>query len=107
MSGWLPQPIADLVVKGLRIFRLYNPSVIAQAVEKLRPIGLSVDRLEFVALDESLMLGTVGLWIDVLAASAGPDAGHAGEWPEVCQRVSIRFGFRVDVRGVVIHEASR
>jgi hypothetical protein len=51
MSGGLPQPITDLVVKSLWIGRLHDPRVIAQAVEELRPVGLSVDRLELVALE--------------------------------------------------------
>jgi hypothetical protein len=94
-------------VKGLRIAWLHDPRVIAQAVEELRPIGLGVDRLKLVALDEGLVLGTVGFRIDVHALGTRPDTGHTGEWPKIGQRVGIRLGLGVDVSGVGIHMGSR
>jgi hypothetical protein len=38
-SSRLPQPVSDLVVKGLRIVRLHDSRVITQAIEELRPVG--------------------------------------------------------------------
>ena len=54
-----PEPVPDLVVEGLDLTRLDDVGVIAQAVEQLRPVGLRVDRLQLVALDERVVLVAV------------------------------------------------
>ena len=106
LSRGLPQPVTDLIVKGFRVLRLHYSGVVAQTIKELWPIGLGIDRLEFVPLYEGLMLGTCRLWIDIHAVGTGPDAGHSGQWTEIGQCVRIRFGFRIDVGRIVIHGGS-
>ena len=57
--GRLPQRVADLVVKGFDLVRLDDARVITQTVERLSPVRLRVDQLQFDVFDESLLLGTV------------------------------------------------
>ena len=56
----LPQPVADLVVEGLGLAGLGDVGVVAQAVEELGTVGLAVDRVQLVVLDELVRLGAVG-----------------------------------------------
>src|SRR5690606_25548803 len=53
--------------------------------------------------DEGLPLGPVGLGVHVQAPGARPDARHAGERPQVGERVGVGLGFGVDVLGEAGH----
>ncbi len=55
-SRRLPEPVADLVMERLGLTGLDDVRVITQAVEQLWAVCLAVDRLQFVALDESVVL---------------------------------------------------
>ena len=66
----------------LDLLGLDDVGVIPQPVEQLRAIGLRVDRLQLHALDERLLARAVGLGLDVHAALAFPDPGHAGQRPD-------------------------
>ena len=59
LGGRLPQPVAHLVVEGLDLARLHDVGVVAEPVEQLGPVGLAVDGLELVVLDEGVPLGAV------------------------------------------------
>jgi len=52
----LPQPVPHLIVVGLDLTRLNDVGVVAQPVEKLRPVGLRIDGLQLDVLDECLLL---------------------------------------------------
>jgi len=89
---------------GLDLPRLHDVRVVAQPIEELRAVGLGIDRLQFDAFNEHLLLRALGLGVDVKAASALPDSGQAGQWPEILQRVNVEVrGFGVDVLGIVGH----
>lgn len=45
-------------------------------MEYAERIGLSVDRLKLIALDEPLMFGAIRLRLDVATGSAEPDFGR-------------------------------
>src|SRR5205823_4751383 len=86
--------------------------VIAQSIEQLRSVGLRVDRLQLVPLDEIGVLvavddgtgdvrpGTDGM--DVGPFGAGPGAGKGTERAEVGERVVVAVSLGVDVRSVVV-----
>ena len=109
----LPQPVADLVVEGLDLARLHDVHVVAQAVEQLRAVGLRVDRLQLVVLDEDVAQAaldhravrvgsrTGGMVVEALHAL--PDAGHRAQRAEVRERVGIAVGLGVDVVAVRFH----
>ena len=78
-GGRLPQPVANLAVIGLHIIRLGDVHVIEQAVEKLRAVGLRIDRLQLDAFDVGLLRRAVGLRLHVQPARALPHAGQGGE----------------------------
>ena len=48
VGGRLPQPEPDLVVEGLDLAGFHDVRVVAETVEELGPVGLRIDRLEFV-----------------------------------------------------------
>ena len=74
--------------------------VVPQAVKELRPVGLSVDRLQLVVLDERLAASALGDRVLISALRAAPDPGHARQGSEIRQgiRVAVRLG--EDVRAV-------
>ncbi|MNN22875.1 hypothetical protein D3C81_1362530 [compost metagenome] len=61
--------------------------------------------MQFNVFDIRLVLGTMGLGVDVHAAFAAPDAGHGSKRAEVVQRVGIRRRLGVDVFREIRHEA--
>jgi hypothetical protein len=78
--------------------------VIAQAIEKLRAIGLRVDRLQFDPLGEFLALGTFGLGIEVDAFLAFPDSRQPAQRPQIGQAVGIGIVlFGEDIVGKIGH----
>ncbi len=94
-----PEPVADLVVKRLRLARLHDVRVVAQPVKQLRTVRLTIDRFQLVVLVERVALGPLGNGM-LVRADAFPRSGERRERSEVgeCVGVSVRFG--VDVRAV-------
>ena len=99
----LPKPIADLVVKRLDVVGLDDTSVVAQAVVELRAVGLSIDRLQFDALDIRVLFGALRCRMRVETSLSLPDAGERRERSQVTQRVRIGFGFGEDVLRKNLH----
>ena len=112
-GGRFPEPVPDLVVEGLHLTRLDDVGVIAEAVEQLRSVGLRVDRVQFVALDEDVVLvavddgpGDIRARTDrmnVCSRGARPDPGQRSERPEVRERVVVAVRLAVDVGSVVVN----
>ena len=90
-------------MKGFHVIGLDDACVVAQAIEELWAVGLRIDRLALHVLDKGLLFGAVSLGVDIQAALAGPDAGHAGQGAEVGQSIHIGRGLGVDVFGKVFH----
>ena len=83
----LPQPIADLVVKGDVFLGRVDVDVIAQPVEELRAVGLRIDRVHADVFAEDAALRPLGLGIDVHALVRLPDAGQSAQRSEIGQGV--------------------
>src|SRR5262249_5765309 len=79
--------IAGLVVEGGVFVGGQDVGVIAQAIEKLRAVGLGVDGLKLDPLDKFAVLRAVGLGVDVGALLAFPDARQAPQRPQIGQGV--------------------
>ncbi len=98
------QPIADLVVEAGVLVGGDDVDVVAQAVEQLGAVRLRVDRLHLDPLEEVASLRALGLGVEVHAFTALPDAGQAGEGPEVGQGIGIDvLGLSEDVLGEIVH----
>ena len=106
LGGGLPQPVPDLVVEGLGLARLGDVGVVAQPVEELRPVGLAVDGLQLVALDEGVALPCPRRRGARRGPSCPPRCRPGRERTEVRERVRIAVGFGVDVGPVQLHPAT-
>src|SRR5664280_2228666 len=80
-------PVPHLIVEGLRLTRLDDVGVVPEPVQELGAVGLTVDGLELVALDERVAFGPVGGRVLVVPPGPLPDAGHGGERSEPRQGV--------------------
>jgi hypothetical protein len=110
VRGRFPQPVADLVVERLHLARFDDMDVVAQAVEELRAVGLRVERLQLVMLDEDIVQapvdyravdvrsGTDGMIVAALGAL--PDPGKATKRTEVRERDGVSVRLSVDVGSV-------
>jgi hypothetical protein len=93
----MPSQYPHLIVERLDLARLHDMGVVAQAVEELGAIGLAVDRLRLVVLDEDVTFGPFGT-----GCSSAPDVpsqtpAMGPERPQVGQRVGFALGLGVDV----------
>ena len=105
-SGFgLPEPIAHLVVERLGVTGLCDVGVVPQAIEELRPVGLAIDRLQLVALDEQVSSGPLQYGVLVGAFRPLPHTGHRAQGSEVRQRVRVAVRLGVDVGSVYGHSA--
>ena len=75
-------------MEGLHLAGLDDVGVVPEPVEELGAVGLTVDRLQFVALDEGVALGAVGDRMFVAPLGPLPDAGQGGERAQIGQSVS-------------------
>src|SRR5262245_27469009 len=75
-SGWLPQPVADLFVKGDVLFGCIAVNVITQTVKQLRAVGLWIDRMLVVRLSKDEPLWSLSQRVQVVAFLRSPDTGQ-------------------------------
>ena len=101
-GGRLPQPVAHLVVERLHLTGLDDVGVIAEPVEELGPVRLTVDGLELVAFDEGVLLTSLLDGVHVGAPCALPDAGHGSQRPEIGERIRVAVRLGEDVGAVEV-----
>ncbi len=102
-----PQPIAHLAVKRLDLVGLSDMRVIEQAIQKLRPVHLRINRLQFDALDKCPLLWSIFFRTRVQSARTVPNARHTRERAKIGQRIDVWiFGFGVNVFWKIAHTTS-
>src|SRR5262249_42427772 len=103
-GGGLPQPVADLIMKGDVFLRRVDVDVIAQAIKQLGTIGLRIDRVHADVLAKNAAFRARSLGIDIEALVSLPHAGQTAQRAEIGQAVR-RYvvGLGEDVFGNGLH----